>query len=89
VRPFVAARWRPRSFTPIVQCIDNDPAPEPAMNTITRHAAALAMASIVTLSLLAAIAQIADRQVAGDRIAHSAMPAVQQVVVVASRGNQT
>lgn len=59
------------------------------MNTIRKtrsvQAAGFAMASIMTLAVLAGLGAIADRSVAGERIAQGAQPAAQQVVVVPTR----
>lgn len=55
------------------------------MNTIRKtlsvQAAGFAMASIMTLAVLAGLGAIADRSVADERVAQGAQPVVQQVVV--------
>lgn len=55
------------------------------MNTIRKtlsvQAAGFAMASIMTLAVLAGLGAIADRSVADERVAQGAQSAVQQVVV--------
>lgn len=89
---FVASGWPVLAVLPTVHSIDTALTQEPAMNTpafqvssIPARASFLAMALVITASLLASVGQVADRQydaallaqaqASGVQIAASAVPA--------------